>query len=359
MWSRRTFLKAAGAGFTASLLPAETWALERADAVFATSILKPDGVHAAALVTDRGDLVRAIDLPGRGHDVTQCPMTGKTVTFARRPGTFALVMDPRSDDHEMLTAAEGRHFYGHGAFSPDGKLLYASENDFDNARGIVGIYDATDGFRRIDEWSSGGVGPHDMLLSADARYLCVANGGIETHPDFGRAKLNLATMQPNLCWIERESGHVVATHSLPPEWHQLSTRHLAAGPEGSIWFACQHEGQVSDPVPLLGRIAPDEDILWADIPEGARQSLRNYVGSIASSPDGAQVALGSPVGNSLLVVGANGEVLLSRTLADVCGVAWRGDAFRFSSGSGLFGTASTEPVQQETGFDHHLLTLAG
>lgn len=358
MWSRREFLAAAGAGFAASLLPAEGAALELADAVFATSIQKQDGTYAAALVTDRGALVRVIDLPARGHDVTQCPVTGRIVTFARRPGTFALVFDPHASDHQIFSSPAGRHFYGHGIFSPDGKLLYATENDFNNVRGKIGIYDATDGFKRLGEWASGGVGPHDMLLSSDGRYLCVANGGIETHPDMGRAKLNLATMQPNLCWIERTSGHLIARHDLPGELHQLSTRHLATGPNGSIWFACQYQGQVSDPVPLLGRIAVDEDIAWTEFAEGARSSLRNYVGSIASSPDGNEVALGSPVGNALVVVNAAGEVVRRRALLDVCGVAHRRGAFSFSSGRGLFGTEATEPAQHDYGFDHHLLTLS-
>jgi hypothetical protein len=30
-----------------------------------------------------------------------------------------------------------------------------------------------------------------MTVSDDGRMLIVANGGIETHPDFGRTKLNL------------------------------------------------------------------------------------------------------------------------------------------------------------------------
>lgn len=358
MWSRRQFMKAAGATFTASLLPREALALERTDAVFATSIQKPDGNYAAALVSHTGDLIRAIDLPGRGHDVTQCPVTGRIVTFARRPGTFALVLDSMNGEHQMLTSPEGRHFYGHGVFSPDGKLLYATENDFDNVAGKIGIYDATDGFRRLGEWSSGGVGPHDMLLSADGRLLCVANGGIETHPDFGRAKLNLSTMDPNLCWIDRQSGHVIARHTLPAELHQLSTRHLTVGPDHSIWFACQYEGPVADEVPLLGRISPDEDIVWTAVPDGARRSLRNYVGSIASTPDGGQVALGSPVGDSLLIVDTDGNVIKRRALSSICGVAWRDNIFSFSSGTGLFGMASTEPKQHEFGFDHHLLTLS-
>ena len=93
-----------------------------------------------------------------------------------------------------LSSVPGRHFFGHGAFSPDGRLLYATENDFDNARAVVGVYDVGSGFARIGEFGTQGVGAHELLLSPDGELLVVANGGIETHPDYGRAELNLDTM---------------------------------------------------------------------------------------------------------------------------------------------------------------------
>ena len=47
------------------------------------------------------------------------------------------------------------------------------------------------GFRRIGEFDNHGIGTHDISVSDDGRMLVIANGGIETHPDFGRTKLNL------------------------------------------------------------------------------------------------------------------------------------------------------------------------
>ncbi len=102
-----------------------------------------------------------------------------------------------------IQSVAGRHFFGHGVFSPDGALLYATENDFDNAAGMVGIYDARSGFARIGEFPTHGVGPHELLLLGDGRTIAIANGGIETHPDFGRAKLNLPTMKPSFVLVDR------------------------------------------------------------------------------------------------------------------------------------------------------------
>src|SRR5690606_30895384 len=110
--------------------------------------------------------------------------------FARRPGTFALVIDVvHGRILYRIASAESRHFYGHGAFSSDGRLLYATENDFAGERGVIGIYDAADGYRRAGEIPSYGIGPHELRLLADGTTLAVANGGILTRPDLPRVKL--------------------------------------------------------------------------------------------------------------------------------------------------------------------------
>jgi hypothetical protein len=45
-----------------------------------------------------------------------------------------------------------------------------------------------------------------VLLASDRRRLVVANGGILTDPGSGRAKLNIATMRPNLSYLDATSA---------------------------------------------------------------------------------------------------------------------------------------------------------
>src|SRR5438045_1655259 len=126
MWQRRAFLKAAGAGFAASLLPQRAAALASAELVFATATQESPGKFGARVLTETGKLITNVDLPVRGHDVTYSPVAGRAVVFARRPGTFAVVFDPAGHEAPLtLASVEGRHFFGHGTFSADGKLLYA------------------------------------------------------------------------------------------------------------------------------------------------------------------------------------------------------------------------------------------
>src|SRR3954464_14757106 len=92
--ARGGFIRAAGVTFLAALKPEALMALERADAVYASGIRAADGLFAVATVTERGEIIDPGDLPARAHGMAFSAATGKTVAFARRPGTFAMIFDP-------------------------------------------------------------------------------------------------------------------------------------------------------------------------------------------------------------------------------------------------------------------------
>lgn len=362
MWQRRAFLKSAGAGFAAGLLPRQVQALERNELVFASAVQTAGGGYGAVLLGERGDVIAAIDLPDRGHDITISREAGRGVVFARQPGTFALVFDPAGREAPVtLTSVEGRHFFGHGLFSPDGRLLYATESDFEAARGVVGIYDATDGYRRIGELSTYGTGPHEMLLMPDGVTLVVANGGIETHPDFGRAELNIETMDPSVVFIDRRDGALVGQLRLEAGLHQLSIRHMAIDGRGRVWFGCQYKGASGDSPQLVGYATMDGEISLIDLPPGTLANLRNYVGSVAASADGAMVAVSSPEGDLLVAIDVEGKrPVLVETLRNGCGLAADGSGFVATSGEGeMVGLAGAEraPRRFDFLFDNHVLRV--
>jgi hypothetical protein len=311
------------------------------------------------LVNESGGIVTSLDLPDRGHDVTFSPADGRGVVFARQPGTFAVVFDPSGQrPPATLSSAEGRHFFGHGAFSPDGRLLYATENDFDNARGVIGIFDVAGGFSRIGEFDTFGTGPHEMLLTADGTTLIVANGGIETHPDFGRAELNIATMDPSLVFIGAHSGALIGQLRLEGDLHQLSIRHLAFDAKGRVWFGCQFRGVPETMPQLVGYATREGDIRLIELPGDTLRGLQNYVGSVAGSHDGSLIAVSSPEGDSIVAIdAATGRVAATRALENGCGIAADGKGFLASSGEGeLIGLAgSAAPAQRlDFRFDNHL-----
>lgn len=332
---RRDFLRAAGAGFLAALAPGQAAALAETDAVFVTAFQRRDGAYGVAVLSEAGKVLHALELPDRGHDVTHDPVSGRSVIFARQPGTFATVFDHQGDEPLTIASAPGRHFYGHGVFSPDGALLYATENDFDNAAGMVGVYDAGDGFPRIGEFPTHGIGPHELLLLDDGRTMAIANGGIETHPDYGRAKLNLATMKPSFVLVDRIRGELLESHELPAGLHQLSIRHMAADAEQKVWFGCQYEGAQGDRPGLVGTFSRDLGLALVDLPEDVLGGFRNYIGSVASNPAQGTVAVSSPQGNSYAILdAATGGVIVARSIVEVCGLAADGDGFLATTGTG-------------------------
>lgn len=362
MWERRAFLKAAGAGFAASLLPRQIQALERNELVFASSVQTASGGYGAVLLGERGDVIASIDLPDRGHDITISREAGRGVVFARQPGTFAVVFDPDGREAPLtLTSVAGRHFYGHGVFSPDGRWLYATESDFEAAQGVVGIFDATDGYRRIGEFPTYGTGPHEMLLMPDGVSLVVANGGIETHPDFGRAELNIETMDPSVVFIDRRDGTLVGQLRLDAGLHQLSIRHMAIDGRGRVWFGCQYKGAPADSPQLVGYATMDGEISLVELPPGTLADLRNYVGSVAASADGNTVAVSSPEGDLLVAIDVEGKrPVLVETLRNGCGLAADGTGFVATSGEGqMIGIAGAQRERQSFDFlfDNHVLRV--
>ena len=329
---RRSFLKALAA---LGALPFAT--LARADGAPAFIAARMDGGESfsVAVLDHEGGVLFTEQLDARAHDIALSPDRGTAVVFARRPGWFALVVD-LGGRRKVATFAppEGRHFYGHGLFSADGRLLFATENDWEGERGVLGIYDVEKNYARIGEFDTFGIDPHEAFLMSDGRTIAVANGGILTHPDFDRVKLNVATMEPSLVRLDAFSGRLLERRTLSPALSKLSIRHMAEA-NGDIWFGGQYEGPATDPVDLVGRHRSGAEIELVPAPPAAYSGMRQYVGSMAVSRDGRRIAATSPVGGRMLVFDAGTRnVIATRDVADICGVAGDGGDFFASDGRG-------------------------
>ncbi|MTI43467.1 hypothetical protein JM93_03891 [Roseibium hamelinense] len=344
--SRRNLLRALGslapvslfapvrAAFAGSLL--DLGALETP--MFASARREADGSYAIALTDDAGFVLAMVPLPVRGHGIAVAPDRTRLVAFARRPGTVALVIAPFENTAPLvIQAAAGRHFYGHGCFSKDGRLIYAVENDFDQARGVVGVYDASGAsVHRIGELDTFGVGPHDILLSPDGRTLIVANGGIETHPARPREKLNLPTMAPSIVFLDSDTGALKAKQVLDRDMHQLSLRHMAQDDAGRIWVGGQFEGSESETPPLVCRLSEQETPVLYQVPTSLSERLKNYIGSVTANRSGNVIATSAPRGGQILFWNAaDGAFLGTQAVEDGCGVAPLGNTgFMISDGTG-------------------------
>lgn len=351
MTDRRTLLKGLAA---AMLLPGRGWAAAGAP-VWVAAARDPDGRHALHGIAADGGLTFAVPLPGRGHAAALHPERAEAVAFARRPGTFGVVLDCRTGAAiRSLTPPEGRQFNGHGAFSPDGALLYTSEVAAEGSAGRVGIWD-TRHYARVGEWDTGGIGPHDLRVRPDGT-LVVANGGIATDPQ-DRTPLNLGTMRPNLATLDG-GGTILTRQELPGALWANSIRHLALLEDG-VAFAMQWQGDAAEPVPLLG-IARGEDMATCGVPEQDAFAMQGYAGSIAAAGDAIVVT--SPRGGVAMIHGRDGAHRVTLRRADVCGAAAGVDApFTLTDGAGAIWAADTGGLRlmarHELAWDNHLIAV--
>ncbi|QHQ35260.1 DUF1513 domain-containing protein [Algicella marina] len=354
MATRRTFLKGLAA---AGLTPHATWAAAGGPA-FLTAGMETGGSYVLCGLDINGEIIFRLPLPDRGHAAAAHPRRPEAVAFARRPGTFAMVLDCGNGVVKaMLEAPSGRHFYGHGEFSKDGETLYTTENGFQTGVGYIGVWDARD-YRRIGEFSSGGIGPHDIKRLPGSDMLVVANGGIDTHPDSGRTKLNLPTMKPNLSYVS--DGQIRDQVELLSDWHKNSIRHLAVAEDGMVAFGMQWEGEGLSP-PLIGlhQIGSEPRFLCAA--DEIHEEMQGYVGSIALSKSGDAVAATSPRGGVVQIFATRtGNLVDNLREKDVGGIATLEESFAITSGNGIFRSSNEDHktnISQGVAWDNHLISV--
>lgn len=337
------------------LEPKHAEAAMKGDAIFATTFKDEHDAFSLALLNEKGVIISQQSLPARGHGFATSGSDGWSVVFARRPGNFALAFKATSKiEPQLFHAPEGRHFFGHGLFVDNGRLLLATENAFETGDGMIGVYDPKNSFTRVGEFVTGGIDPHDMLLMPDGKTLCVANGGILTHPDSGRQKLNLASMQSSIAFIDVTNGSLIADQTLPSNLQRLSMRHMALDAEGQVWIGGQYEGARTDAPKLIARVGLDQPLDMIDIGFAANAALANYVGSVAVSRDRKRVAFTSPEGNAAITLDAgSGRVIEHKNINRVCAIGAASSRFILATENGQW-----SETKSNLAWDNHTSVLA-
>lgn len=353
---RRQLLLGSGSVLAAGLLGMQQFAGQSATSgLLLSAYTTSEGKHFIAGVGRNGEDVFALEVPWRAHDSLALPGNQQALFFARRPGTRAYVVDlNRGTLQHTITSAPNRHFYGHGCVSVDGRHLFTTENNIDNSSGCIGIYDIRSGFKRLGEWHSHGIGPHQLALLNDGRTLAVANGGIQTHPERGRDKLNLDTMQPSLAYVDSESGTLIDAF-LPPH-HQQSIRHLAVAPDDSVVVAVQFQGDPDTLLPLAYQHAGEQQLQPLAEDEMIWQRHQQYTGSVCISDDGHRALLSSPRGGIVSAWDLRERKLLSIIKQrDGAGVAFDPNSreFALSNGQGQITSVGAADLMQNRQHSHY------
>lgn len=230
-WSRRQWLAAVGLvsvsagawpaprGASSATRWAAAWQLDDGRHQVGWLALSPGARHHPSAFR----VASAIDVPNRAHGLW-VDAEGRLLAVARRPGDWLLRWAPGQAPawHWM---PPDRSLNGHVLTSPDGRWLLSTETDLDSGAGLLGVRDART-LALHSEWPTLGRDPHQLVWDRlQPGCVMVANGGISTRPETGRAKIDLAHMDSSLVRLAVHSGQVQGQWRLHDA--RLSLRHLA------------------------------------------------------------------------------------------------------------------------------------
>ncbi|GAA3545207.1 DUF1513 domain-containing protein [Zobellella aerophila] len=313
--------------------------------------LSGQGRFVVQSMTLDGQLRYRFALPARGHGMAVHPSRPLAVCHGRRPGTFISLFNHHSGKQlHTRPADQNRHYYGHGVFSGDGRLLYTTEGVDRSSEGIIGVYELEqERLTKVAEYSGFGIGPHEVRLMPGGRELVIGVGGVHTR---GREPLNLETMRPSLSYIDATTGELTERVGLPDR--HLSIRHLAVSTDGQVYCGQQYRGSPDDYPPLVASHRRGQPL--TRLGGGALQWARfnHYIASIAVTD--SLVAATSPVGNCYgLWRRDDGELIHIKPLPDASGASALGQQVWLGSGQGSLRhiTASPAGIHEGTIYSAH------
>lgn len=258
-------------------------------------------------------VLRQLTVPTRAHGLL-VEGGGRYLAVARRPGDWMLRWDGEGRELAWAWADPGRAFNGHVIASRDGRWLYTTETDLDTGGGLIGVREAAS-LEKVDEWPTGGLDPHELLLDGEGR-LIVANGGIPTLPETGRLKIGLERMDASLVRMSCDDGDIVGQWRLADR--RLSLRHIAwSGRQLGIALQAEHaEADSRAQAPVLARF--DGRALTVCEADPASR-FAGYGGDIAATTDGWAVSC--PRVGRIALWHADGRWVGTAALDEACALA--------------------------------------
>ncbi len=361
MLSRRRFLTGGTGIAILGLWPMSNWATVR-DPSRALSSIQINASHAQLIATWKTTagqhqvgvlevnpsdafpyrMVQAFDVPTRPHGL-MWGSAKEVFVIARRPGDWIMRIDLKTGQSSRSWQT-GRSLNGHCAMHEQG--FYTTETDLLTGTGRV-VRREPESLEVVDEWPTAGHDPHEMLvlpagtLGLDESVLLVANGGIRTHADMGRTKIDLDQMDSSIVAMRLGTGDILKKWTLPQRL--LSLRHMALHPTGVIGVAmqAQHaEAQQRNTAPTLALLSAHGLRTVSD-----STGVSGYAGDIAAVDDG--FVLSCTRSNAVRVYSLAGQLIDQQPAPQPCALA--------SSGNQAWLGVGPTDVQTPFELDNHWL----
>lgn len=235
-----------------------------------------------------------------GHGLVPHPIHRERLAVFEKRGKGACEFDLSTGQViRTIETVKTRQFYGHGAFTGDGKLCFATESDLvDDYRGVVAVRDAAT-MEIVSEFPSFGTAPHDCVLVDGGKTMVITNGGDPPGGDSAPAvtfidmkkrelvdKIEFDTPRINAGHVAVAANGDVAVVSAPREGVHEGTGALTLRPVGEPAHTVTEPAEITsrmnletlsvaihEPKGLVGATNPAGDIVtfW-------RMRDRSYVG---------------------------------------------------------------------------------
>lgn len=185
-----------------------------------------------------------VDVTFLVHGVAIDPSDRRRAACFEKHGPGACLVDLAEGVRlQSIATAPNRHFYGHGTFSADGSLLYATESVLDaDRRGALIVRDGKT-FEELGELPTHGTAPHDCVMVDDGAVMVVTNGG---GPLRSGAK-------PSVTFLDLEGGRLLEKIELGQG--RYNAGHLAITARGDIALVSAPREGLPSGSPGLGAVS--------------------------------------------------------------------------------------------------------
>lgn len=252
------------------------------------------GVLAADWQKKKLEIRHAVPLPTRPHGLLP-EADGSLLVTGVRPGAWLMRIDAQGAVSRQISLeddASTARLNGHAITSLSRDVIYTTETDFKSGRGWIGVRDRVS-LKKIDEWDTHGMEPHQLLLDADG-HLMIANGGIpRTAAD---KKYDLQRMDSSLVRLDGANGKLLRKWTVDDS--RLSLRHLAwsHSATGRAYLGVAMQAEHDDAArraaaPILAVLDGDELLMPTRASDGA-----GYAGDIAAAYNGGFALSSNQVG---------------------------------------------------------------
>lgn len=247
--------------------------------------------YVLALLNLDAELPKAevIPLSFLGHGISFHPTQRFRAAVFEKKGPGACLVDlEQRQVVRPIVSPPARRFYGHGAYSADGLLLYATESLVNQAfAGVLSVRDA-ETLRELGTVPTHGCSPHDCLLIDEGKTLVVSNGGGPL--DGGDP--------PCVCYVELLTGKLLDKVVLDSPLH--NTGHIALSARGDLAIISAPREGLPSPNEQLGALSirpVGEDVLTVKRPGSVVQRMRGETLSLTILEAAQLVIATNPFGN--------------------------------------------------------------